>query len=82
MAPDTRTMTYDVISSASSDLSSPTTIGTAVIIQTGAGGVGAATTTARYKPASNCARYIGLKVTSGASITDSSAVSATLEFVA
>jgi hypothetical protein len=81
MAPDTRTLTYDLISSASSDLSGPTTVVAGIIVQTGAGGAGAAAATARYKPHSASQRYFGLKVTSGASITDSSAVSATLEAV-
>lgn len=81
MAPDTRTLTYDIIHSDNSDLSSPVTIVAAAILQTGAGGVGAAAATFRFKPASNSKRYVGVKVTSGASITDSSAVSATLEGV-
>jgi hypothetical protein len=81
MVPDTRTQTYDLISSANSDLSSPVTVVAGIILQTGAGGVGAAAATARYKPASDSKRYYGIKVTSGASTTDSSAVSATLELV-
>ena len=81
MAPDTRTMTYDIIESANSDLSSPVVIAPGVVVQTGAGGAGAAAGTFRFKPASNARRYYGLKITSGASITDSSAVSATLELV-
>lgn len=81
MAPDTRTMTYDLISSANSDLSSPVTVVAGIIAQVGAGGVGAALATKRYRPASNDNRYWGLKITSGASITDSSSVSATLELL-
>ena len=89
MAPDTRTMTYALLLSANSDMSSPTIFDASFIVQTGAGGVGAATVTRRFRlprspnisgginPASK--RYLGFKVTSGASITDSSAVSATLD---
>jgi hypothetical protein len=79
MVPDTRTMTYDIIHSDNSDLSSPVTIVAGAIVQTGAGGAGAASATFRFKPASNGKRYLGVKVTSGASTTDSSTVSATLE---
>jgi hypothetical protein len=82
MVPDTRTMTYDIIESANSDLSSPNVIAPGVVVQTGAGGAGAAGGTFRFKPASNARRYYGLRITSGASTTDSSTVSATLEFVA
>lgn len=81
MAPDTRTFTYDLVSSANSDLSSPTTVVAGIIVQTGAGGVGAVGASARYKPASDSKRYYGVKITSGASTTDASAVSATLEAV-
>ena len=82
MVPDTRTMTYDLIASDNADLSSPTTVVAGIIVQTGAGGAGAASATARYRPPTTSKRYYGLKVTSGASTTDSSAVSATLELVA
>src|SRR5207302_1404379 len=81
MAPDTKTITYNIITSDNSDLSSPTTIAGSLIVQTGAGGAGAATATARFKPASNCKRYVGFTIVSGANITDSSAVSATFEGV-
>lgn len=79
MAPDTRTMTYTIKWSANADLSAPTTYITGAIVQTGAGGVGAALATFRFKLPSTAARYVFFTVTSGASITDSSAVSATLE---
>jgi len=81
MAPDTKTMTYDIIESDNADLSSPTTIIAGAIVQTGAGGVGAATAERRFKVPTTSKSYIGLKVTSGANITDSSTVSATLELV-
>jgi hypothetical protein len=81
MLPDTRTMTYDIIESANADLSSPVVIAPGVVVQTGAGAAGAAAVTFRFKPSSAARRYYGVKVTSGASTTDSSAVSATLELV-
>jgi hypothetical protein len=79
MAPDTRTMSYSIIHSDNSDLSSPTVINSNCIVQTGAGGVGAAAASFTWRPHVDVKRYIGVRVVSGASITDSSAVSATLE---
>ncbi len=81
MAPDTRTMTYNIVTSASSDLSGATTLVAGAIVQTGAGGVGAAAATYRYRPDTTVKRYIGFTVVSGGSITDSSAVSATMELM-
>jgi hypothetical protein len=79
MAPDTRTFTYSVIHSDNADLSSPSILHSAVITQTGAGGVGAAATTATVRPPVDVKRYVGVRVVSGASTADASAVSATLE---
>lgn len=80
MAPDTRTFTYSILTSANSDLSSPTVVQPGVIVQTGAGGAGAASTTYRFRlPSSATARYVGVRVVSGASTADASTVSATLE---
>jgi hypothetical protein len=79
MAPDTRTMTYSIIHSDNADLSSPTVLYTSVIVQTGAGGVGAATTSFTCRLPVDVKRYVGVRIVSGASIADSSAVSATLE---
>lgn len=73
------TMKYDVVTGDSSDLtSSPTTLVTAAITQTGAGGVGAAAATYRFRPPTNAKRYIGFKATnSGAG--DASDKSGTFE---
>lgn len=80
--PDTKTMTYDVIGSSNADLSSPTTLASALITQTGASAAGAAAATKRYRLASDAPRYIGLKVTPSASGTgDASGATATLEGV-
>ena len=78
VAPDTRTMTYVVADSA--DNSTFAAIGTlASQVQTGAGGVGAAAATYTFKLPPNTRRYIRLQITSGASTTDGSALSATLQ---
>lgn len=61
--PNAATMTYDLIQSDNPDLSSPVTIIAGAIVQTGAGGVGAAAATLRYKPPTNTKRYLGFKAT-------------------
>lgn len=78
--PDSKTMIYDIIYSANSDLSSPTTYIAAAITQTGAGGAGAAAATYRFKLPSNAARYWGAKATGSAS-GNSSTKSLTLEML-
>src|SRR4051812_36583199 len=64
MAPDTRTMTYSIISSSSSDLSGPVVTHASCIVQTGAGGVGAATTSVTVRLPVDVLRYIGARVVS------------------
>jgi hypothetical protein len=81
MAPDTRTFTYSIIHSDNSDLSSPTVLYSAVITQTGAGGAGAATTSATVRLPVDVKRYVGARVVSGASTADASSVTATLELL-
>jgi hypothetical protein len=78
MAPDTRTLTYSIIHSDNADLSAPTVLMPSVIVQTGAGGAGAAAADYTFRPPVDVKRYIGVRIVSGASITDSSARSATL----
>lgn len=81
--PDAKTFTYDIIHSDNADLSLPATLFTSVIIQTGAGGAGAAAAEWRGKLPSTAKRYIGFKVTpSGSGTGDASAASSTLEVVA
>lgn len=64
LLPDTETMKYDVIHSDNSDLSSPTTIAASVVVQTGAGGAGAAAIAGtRFSLPSTVKRYVGVKVT-------------------
>lgn len=78
--PNTQTLTYSVVSSASSDLSSPTVHNAAQLVQTGAGGAGAAAAQVRLRLPSDCKRYVGIKcVKSGAG--DASAATATLRML-
>jgi hypothetical protein len=82
--PDTKTMTYNLIASASANMGTPTTVQASVLVQTGAGGVGAAAATDRIKLPSNIGaigRYVGLTAVSGANTTDASSKSATLELM-
>jgi hypothetical protein len=74
------TMKYDVVMSVNSDLSSPTIIAKEVLVQTGAGGAGAAAATARFRLPTNCARYVGVKATNSAA-ADASAASLTSELL-
>jgi hypothetical protein len=79
--PNTKTMTYDIISSPNADLSSPTVAVAGIAVQTGVTGtdptVGG---TARYRIASNGARYWGCRAT-GIATVDGSASSMTLQMV-
>lgn len=81
MAPDTRTFTYSILHSDNSDLSSPSVLYPSVIVQTGAGGVGAAAATYTVRLPVDVKRYVGARVVSGASTADASSVSATLELL-
>jgi hypothetical protein len=81
MAPDTRTMTYNIQHDTDSAFGTAVTIASGLIVQTGAGGVGAAATTARFRLPTNVKQFIRLQIVSGASTTDSSAVSATMELL-
>src|SRR5579871_2753209 len=61
--PDAKTMTYDVIQSDNADLSSPIALYPGVIVQTGAGGAGAAGATFTFRVPVDAHRYIGVKAT-------------------
>jgi len=61
--PDTETMTYDVITSDSDDLSTPTVVIDNLITQTGAGGAGAAAAEARFRLPANVQRFVGIRAT-------------------
>lgn len=78
--PDTKTFTYKIIHSVNADLSSPADLLPGVIVQTGAGGAGAAAATFRFRLPSDARRYIGFVITPSASGTgDASGATATLE---
>lgn len=78
IAPDTRTATYIIETSTTSNFAAiDQTLYSEVF--TGAGGAGIPAKTKRVRLPSNCARYARAKVTFGASMTDASALSATLK---
>lgn len=81
--PDTRTMTYSLYHDTDPAFGTETLVFGAAgqIVQTGAGGVGAALATFRGRLPTTVKQYIRLKITSGASTTDASATSATLELL-
>lgn len=78
--PDTRTMTYTIQHDTDAAFGTATSLtGGSNVLQTGAGGVGAAGGTLRVRLPTNVKQYIRLQITSGASTTDASATSATLQ---
>lgn len=79
MLPDTRTCTYKIEMDNDAAFGSPTTLFASVILQTGAGGAGAATAEYRFRVPAEVERYIRATATLGASTTDSSAVSMVLD---
>lgn len=79
MLPNAATLTYSTIHSDNADLSSPSVLHSAALTQTGAGGVGAAADSVVVRPPVDVKRYVGLRIVSSATVTDSSSVSATLE---
>jgi hypothetical protein len=81
MAPDTRTFTYSVIHSDNADLSAASVLYSSVIVQTGASSAGAATASVTVALPVDVKRYVGVRIVSGVSTTDASAVSATAELL-
>lgn len=75
IAPDTRTVTGILETSATSVFT--TVIQTQSYIGTGAAGAGIGAVKYRFRAPSNCDRYVRFKVTFGASTTDGSALNAT-----
>ena len=71
--PNTKTVTYDVITSVNSDLSSPTVVYAGFVVQTGAGGAGAAAQSPRFRLPSNVRRYLGIQATGIATVAASDA---------
>jgi hypothetical protein len=60
---DAATIKYDVITSANSDMSSPVTLQTTILTQTGAGGAGCAAATKRFRVPTDTLRYVAVKAT-------------------
>jgi len=79
--PDTRTMTYSVIHSDNANLSGASVLLSSVINQVGAAGAGADEATVDVALPIDVKRYVGLRITSGASTTDASTKTATAELV-
>jgi hypothetical protein len=77
MLADAATIKYDVITSASSDMSNPVTLQSTILTQTGAGGAGAAAGTKRFQVPTDTLRYVAVKATKSAA-GDASTVSMTL----
>jgi len=61
--PDSETMTYSIETDDNSGFSSAKILADKVILQTGAGGAGAAAVTARFKLPSDCEQYVRVKAT-------------------
>lgn len=74
------TMKYDIQTDDDSAFGSPTTVALEVIVQTGAGGVGDAADSFRYKIPSDSERYIRIKATNSHA-ADASAKSMTMELL-
>lgn len=74
--PDAQTVTYAIETDNDAAFGSPVVVADAVMIQTGAGGVGAVGQTVRHRISTACERYVRLRATkvgaadaSGASMT-------------
>lgn len=78
MLPNTKTLTYSLEHDDDPEFGSAAVLHPSIIVQTGAGGAGAAASSARYRPPVDVKRYVRLKCVSGADVTNSSAVSAEL----
>jgi len=77
MLSNAATIIYDVVTSASADMSTPTVVSAAVLTQTGAGGVGAAAAVQGFRLPTIVQRYVGIRATKSVS-GDASTVLAVL----
>jgi hypothetical protein len=77
--PDGKTATYSVMGGATAD--ALTSLVGSAIVQTGAGGAGAAAATYRFKLPSNCPRYLAVQVVTGALAGDCHLASAALQLL-
>lgn len=80
MAPDTRTVTYLIETSTTSNFAAVDQTLFSVV-QTGAGGAGVGALRKRVRLPSNCAQYVRFKITTGASTGDCSSINATGDVV-
>lgn len=79
--PNAKTMTYDVFHDTDAAFGTEVKLGTAVLVQTGAGGVGCAAATARFRLPVDVNRYVRVKATgSGAGDASGSSFTAGLRF--
>jgi hypothetical protein len=81
MLPDTKAMTYSIEASVDAAFTTPITLAGSCIVQTGAGGAGAAAATFRLPIPSDCARYIRAKAISSEDVSDCSSVSMKMELL-
>lgn len=77
---DGATMKYDVECDSDSAHGSPRIIAKEVLVQTGAGGAGAAAATKRFRLPSDCERYVRVRATNSAA-GDASDKSMTIELL-
>lgn len=77
--PDTKTCTYSIEMDDDSGFGSPTVLYPSVLVQTGAGGAGAAAAEYRFRVPAEVQRYIRAKATFGADTTTGAALSFVLE---
>ncbi len=79
--PDTETMTYSIETDDNAAFSSATIVDADVLVQTGAGGAGAAAAEQRYRLPTTCERYVRLKATnSGAGDASGKSMTFSLKF--
>jgi len=78
---DTQTITYSIEMDDNAAFSSATVLAASVLVQTGAGGAGAAAGTHRFKLPSNCERYVRHKATkAGASNASTASMTSQILF--
>jgi hypothetical protein len=71
--PNSKTMIYSIETDNDVAFGSPTVVNAALITQTGAGGVGCAAASARFRLPTNCERYVRIKATGSAAGNSSTA---------
>lgn len=78
---DAATLKFDVEHAAASDYSDATALAKEVLVQTGAGGAGAAAANARFRLPTTCKRYLRVKATkTGAGDASDKSMTTSLKF--